>query len=291
MAFFDNFRKPKPRDPNQFWHELSQRVNLDRSPLQAMSEEELGELISQAQASYRRAISAERAGEMAFARCYYEKAFTLLPTHIEALDNYAIGFVEELNFAEAIPYFEQSAAAEPNSPLAFVYLVKCYEETGAADQSQACAAYLAHHWPDKSPYLDWSHLGKPQEKQLLAPPFEEGQVWKYKARACDETSTVWIKSIDQGVDGKPIVHISVADVAHPQGGTMFVSHLPYDADALRNCVTSQLDQKQVWDRKDDHFGEGYGMWFEAYNDGKAGIFTAPLDDILEGMLQSMPKAP
>ena len=178
MKLLDRFRKSKKSDPNDFWYRLSKKVGLDRGPLQDMTEEQLGELVSKAQAAYRQGIAADRAGEMSVARSFYRQAFTLLPTHIEALDNCAIGLVEELNFSDAIPLFEQSAVAEPNSPLAFVYLVKCYEETGAKEESADCANYLLHHWPDKSPYVDWSHLGKPQIKRLLAPPLEEGQVWQ-----------------------------------------------------------------------------------------------------------------
>ncbi len=288
MKIFDRFKQSKKSDPNEFWHKLSDDVNLDRRPLQDMSEDELGKVISEAQAAYRQGISAERAGETSEARECYRKAFTLLPTHIEALDNYAIGLVEELNFSAAIPLFEQSAVAECNSPLAFVYLVKCYEETGEAKKANACAQYLVHHWPDKSPHIDWSHLGKPQEKQLLAPPLEEGQVWQYKARDCDGNSTVWVKLIEPGIDGNVMVHISVSDVLAPDGSFVFLSHLPYDATALLACLTSKSEIKQAWSREDDHFGEGYGMWFEAYNVGEAGVFTAPLNEIIEGMLQNIP---
>lgn len=288
MGFFDRFKSSPQDDPNEIWNQLCEKVDLDRSSLQELPEEELGELITKAQASYRRGLSADRAGELSYARHYYRQAFTLLPTHIEALDNYAIGYVEELKFAEAIPYFEQSAVAEPNSPLAFLYLLKCYDETGSKAQSEACARYLIHHWPDKSPYIDWSHLGKPREKQLLAPPLEEGQVWKYKARDCDSSSTVWINLIEEGVNGTVIVHISITDVLAPDGNRLFISHFPYDADALKECLTTQLDEKQAWDREDDHFGEGYGVWFEAYNEGEAGVFTAQLDYILDGMMQAIP---
>jgi tetratricopeptide (TPR) repeat protein len=288
MPIFDKSGKSQTSDPNEFWNRISEKVNLDRQPLLDMPREELGELISKAQGWYIQALSAEAAGEIEAARKCYQRAFTLLPTHIEALDNHAIGLVEEFRFSEAIPFFEQSAAAEPSSPLAFVYLVKCYEETGAMEESASCARYLLHHWPDKSPYIDWSHLGKPEPKQLIAPPLEEGQVWNYKTRNCDENSRVWIRLIEPGPAGKTIVHISVTDVRAPNGSLKFFSHLPYDADALLDCVTSRLNEKQTWDCDDDHFGEGYGLWREAYNSGEAGIFTAPLNEVLEGLVQAIP---
>lgn len=288
MKFLDKFKKRTKSDPNELWNTLSTERPIDRGPLQALTKAQLGELISQAQAAYRQGISADRAGEISISREFYRKAFTLLPTHTEALDNYAIGLAEELKFSEAIPFFEQSAVAEPNSPLAFVYLLKCYEETRDARKAEACERYLVHHWPDKSPHLDWSHLGTPQQRQIVAPPFAEGQVWRYKSRECDTNSAVWIKLVEPSADGNSIVHISVADVRAPDGGLMFISHLPYSASALLNCITSKCESSQTWNREDDKFGEGYGIWFEEFNIGKAGVFTAPLKEIIDVMLQNFP---
>jgi tetratricopeptide (TPR) repeat protein len=288
MKFFDKFRKPKNSDPIDFWNRISKKINLDRRPFEEMARDELERLISSAQAAYRQGISADRAGEVSISRKFYQQAFTLLPSHIEALDNYAIGLVEERNFSAAIPFFEQSAAAEPNSPLAFVYLVKCYEEMGAKSESASCVQYLRHQWPDKSPFIDWSHLEKPKVKRLLAPPLEEGQVWKYNTRECDKDSTIWIKLIEPGAQGSVIVHISVLDVRAQNNSLMFISHLPFDAKAILDSVTLKTNLRQAWDREDDHFGEGYGMWFEAYSSGKAGVFTAPLNQVLDGMFQIIP---
>lgn len=288
MKFFDKFKKPRKEGPNEFFSQLECKVMLDRASLQAMGEKELGELITKAQASYRQGLAADRAGEISVAREFYRHAFNLLPTHIEALDNYAIGLVEELNFVDATPIFEQSAVGEPSSPLAFVYLVKCYQEIGSDKDAKACAQYLSHNWPDKSPYLDWGHLGQPKEKRLLAPPLEEGQIWYYNTLEGDETSTIWIKLIELDTLGQPIVHISVADVLAPDDSLMFISHLPYDAKALLDCVTTQSNEKQRWNREDDHFGDGYGMWFEAYNAGEAGVFTAPINEIISGILKTIP---
>ena len=141
--------------------ELESRVTLDRRSFLALSEAELAEVISKAQGFYFHGLAASRAGEEPVARSLYRKAFELLPTHIEALDNCAIGLVEELRFAEAIPLLEQSAVAEPTSPLAFLYLTKCYQETGQNRLAFHCIQYLAQNWPDKSPTIDWSHLGQP----------------------------------------------------------------------------------------------------------------------------------
>ena len=85
-----------------------------------------------------------------------------------------------------------------------------------------------------------------------------------------------------------MVHISVADVLAPDDRLIFLSHLPYDAAALMDSLTLMLNEKQALGREDDHFGEGYGMWFEAYNSGKAGVFSAPLSDVLEGVLKHIP---
>lgn len=36
---------------------------------------------------------------------------------------------------------------------------------------------------------------------------------------------------------------------------------------------------------DDHSGEGYGSWNAAHQQGKAGVFTAEVSEILEGVVK------
>ena len=224
-------------EANVILTELKDTVTLDRRLLQSLPSEELSELVSKAQGAYFHGLSAARAGNKDVAGTFYRKAFELLPTHIEALDNYAIGLAEELKFQKARPYFEQSAIADPSSPLAFVYLVKCYQETGKNRLAFLAANYLAFYWPDKSPFPDWTHLGQPRRPlPLIAPPFAEGQVWTYKARPVDQSSRIWIRLVELYQENEPIVHISVTDVYQSDDHKVFLSHLPYELAALSDSV-------------------------------------------------------
>lgn len=278
MGFFDGFSRAGA-DPDAFWLELVERVNLDRSALQAMSGDELDEVVSSAQAAYRQAICADRAGRPDVALKFYRQAFTLLPTHAEALDNYAICLFEQQKFAEAIALFEQSAVAEPSSALPLVYLVKCYEETGASRLAAGCVCYLQREWPDKSPFVDWAAAAAARPA-ALAPPLQEGQLWSYRCKPGHEGSKIWIRLIEPDKDGRVIVHISVVDLRVSEDRTLFMSHLPYDAEALLGGLLQPLDEEPDWGLEDDCFGEGYGHWFNAYSAGQAGVFTAPLAEVV-----------
>ncbi len=268
--------------------ELEQRVDLKRKSLRKLSEPELADLITTAQAQYSQGLAASRCGEEEVARSHYQKAFGMLPTHAEALDNYAIGLVEELRFADAVPFLEQSAYAEPSSPLAFLYLTKCYQETGQPRLAVMCIEYLKNNWPDKSPVIDWSHLGQPQPKQpSLAPPFSEGQVWKFAERASDDASRVWIRLVEMAEAG-PFVHISVLlDSPSEQHDRLFVSHLPYAPDGLLASNLIVTDERQQWDLPDDHFGEGFVEWGRAFQAGNAGVFTASVAEVVGTIVQQM----
>ncbi|WP_446008407.1 tetratricopeptide repeat protein [Candidatus Electrothrix sp.] len=288
MSLFDNCEKKEIDEANAILTELEGRVKLDRQRLQTLSQEELSELIDKAQANYIYGLSTSRAGNEEVAQNFYRKAFELLPTHIEALDNYGIGLVERLEFEEAIPYFEQSVVADPSSPLAFVYLVKCYQETENNRMAYMAITHLKCHWPGKSPFVDWSHLGQPKHLPMLVPPFAEGQVWRNKTRSADESSRIWIRLVDLYQESQPVVHISLAHVSpSADGSIIFVSHLPYEPTALSSCVAELTDEKQQWGLEEDRFGEGYGIWLESYNAGEAGVFTAPVDEVVDGLMKGV----
>jgi len=266
--------------------ELNERVKIDRQQFQTMPEDKLSELVSKAQASYINGLAASRAGEEAEARKRYKIAFELLPTHTEALDNCAIGLVEELRFADAIPFLEQSACAEPQSALAFCYLTKCYQETGQNKLALQCIEYLKNNWPDKSPVVDWSFLGKPKpDLELASPPYREGQVWKFRDTPEFASSKVWIRLVDIE-KGDPVVHVSVLhkDAA---GKEIFISHLPYDPQGLKESNLELTDEQHQWDLPDDHFGEGFGIWREAFDAEQAGVFAETVSDVVTDLLKQM----
>jgi tetratricopeptide (TPR) repeat protein len=274
---------PSESDAVRAWRRLSERRPVDRSSLQAMSQEAISELIQDAQGHYLQALYADESGSRDAARKHYIAATTLLPTHIEALDNLGITLVEDLRFSDAIPYLEQSAVAEPRSPLAYVYLVKCYQEAGRHRDAFEMAQYLAFHWPDKSPVVDWSHLGKPTSAvPLKADPFTPGQVWHY-ADTSSSVGTLWIRAVDLHFADTLILHISI-----PNSSRGFVSHLPFTWKSVQASVKQLTTDTQDWDRPDDRFGWGYHTWREAYKAGEAGVFDIPVADVLEELLGAPP---
>jgi hypothetical protein len=111
--------------------------------------------------------------------------------------------------------------------------------------------------------------------------FATGQVWKYKNRPGEDSSTLTILRIEYYATDT-IVHIRVdgVNVYSPKaagGYTHSILHLPYSPEALRNSVT-------VLKGKNEHipdFSEGYKEWRKSWDRGSAGYFTKDVKDIVE----------
>jgi hypothetical protein len=123
--------------------------------------------------------------------------------------------------------------------------------------------------------------------QLLAVPafatdFQEGQVWSYRTRPGEEASRIFIVRIDRDLSVRPIFHIYVdgLKLKNPlmEGGLQ--EHLPYapvDGESLEASVVELLQS----DAPMPHIGEGYSLWREAFGQGRAGVFTQPVDEIVQ----------
>lgn len=121
-----------------------------------------------------------------------------------------------------------------------------------------------------------------------ASDFAEGQVWAYRARAGEESSTLLINKIESDPDLGAIYHVSVSGVRvknphAPSGLTTDLPHFPVSNKTLeQSCI------KIVGHGKPNpQYLEGYAEWRGAFNRGNAGIFTisvAEIVDIVESTL-------
>ncbi len=66
----------------------------------------------------------------------------------------------------------------------------------------------------------------------------------------------------------------------------FVSHLPFSVAGLEKSVIELTEEGQQFELADDHVGEGYGSWNAAHQQRKAGVFTAEVSEILEGVVKT-----
>ena len=118
--------------------------------------------------------------------------------------------------------------------------------------------------------------------------YKEGQYWAYDARDQDEGAYVLINKIESHEKLGKIFHISFFNVKvkNPMisgGFSKEVPHSPVSKETLDKSVTRLLGTKP---ENPDYLG-GYKTWKEAFDAGKAGVFTIELREIVDGVEQAI----
>jgi hypothetical protein len=121
-------------------------------------------------------------------------------------------------------------------------------------------------------------------------PYSEGQVWAYKTRAGEDQSTVIINKVESDPKFGSIFHISVTGVRavnpHIAGGFQSeLPHFPVSLTTLEQSLTRLVRQG----KPNPNFKDGYKEWKSAFDQGKAGVFTtsiAELVDLIESAMAS-----
>jgi len=109
--------------------------------------------------------------------------------------------------------------------------------------------------------------------------FKVGECWSYKTRAGEEASFIVIQKIESLPKEGEVVHISVCDVkiktaAAEKGIVDKIGHLPIAGASLR----SSLKERVTKTIPETEWKQGYKIWREAYDAGKAGVFTQSVSD-------------
>ena len=118
--------------------------------------------------------------------------------------------------------------------------------------------------------------------------YQPGQVWTYKARAGEEDSRVTILKIDEHEILGNIVHlhisgVTIMDPPAPDRFAKVIHHAPFALAAVEDSVLEVQSEKVDL----PEFREGYEIWKEAFEDGKAGVFTVSIAAGIEAMAQSL----
>ncbi|HYV92448.1 MAG TPA: hypothetical protein VE978_11710 [Chitinophagales bacterium] len=129
---------------------------------------------------------------------------------------------------------------------------------------------------------------KNEPQIIVSDKFKVGQVWRYDNRPGEDSSTLTILKIEKYEKGDTIIHIRIDGVRIynpqlPSGYSDFIAHLPYSEKALSKCVTSLVGQNDTL----PDFSEGYKEWNEAFDNGKAGCWTADIKEAVDGIDQAM----
>jgi hypothetical protein len=117
-------------------------------------------------------------------------------------------------------------------------------------------------------------IGKSQE-------FKIGQVWSYETRDQEPNSRLQILKIDVISETEKYLHIAVVDlkIATSEVGKFVdrIGHLPMSEVALRKSVLKLVSKNEPL----PDFHDGYGMWREAFDAGKAGVFEVSVAEAVQ----------
>lgn len=122
----------------------------------------------------------------------------------------------------------------------------------------------------------------------MSADFKEGQYWSYKTRTHEKGSFVLINKIESNEKYGDIYHISIAKVKvkNPMidgGISTDLPHFPVSEATLNKSVTTLLGVMAV----NQEYLDGYKTWKEAFDSGKAGVFTIDLKEIVNIIEQSI----
>lgn len=112
--------------------------------------------------------------------------------------------------------------------------------------------------------------------------FRPGQVWRYATRPGEHQSRVQILRVDADPDAGEIIHVAITGVhlrrsSDDPSQTSVIGHVPVARAALEASGLSLEAQ----DAEVPDFKEGYDMWRAAFEEGKAGIFSVPIAEIVD----------
>jgi hypothetical protein len=119
-------------------------------------------------------------------------------------------------------------------------------------------------------------------KEVKDDKYQPGQVWSYKSRPGEESSTLTILRVEESPQGKRIVHIHVDGIRlkNCTGGPApdTVAHMPFARESLDASVTQQIRKGSV-----PPFKDGYSDWRKGWDEGKAGFYTITVAQAVDTM--------
>jgi hypothetical protein len=109
--------------------------------------------------------------------------------------------------------------------------------------------------------------------------FRAGQVWAFKTPAAQPNARLVILRVENDSKLGTIIHIAVTGVSYGKGQDT-IRHLPFAERAIEQSVTKlQHESGPIPD-----FAEGYQTWREAFDAGKAGIFTITVAEACDAVI-------
>jgi hypothetical protein len=118
--------------------------------------------------------------------------------------------------------------------------------------------------------------------------YKVGQKWSYETRSGDEKSYLVIVKIDHDPKLGKIIHVAMRGLRmknphSPDGISENVNHMPFSQEAIDKSGLKLLKEKTDL----PGFEEGYRSWREAFEAGRAGIYTITVAEAVQVMEASL----
>ncbi|WP_395372896.1 hypothetical protein [Marinicella sp. W31] len=125
------------------------------------------------------------------------------------------------------------------------------------------------------------------EKDDYKITFKKGQAWKYHARGNEPESRVIVLKVEQYENAGEVIHISVVGLSMKNKHDSSwlgkdISHMPFSKEALMKSVITFDKMVEVPD-----FSEGYVIWKDAFDKGKAGVYSVSVSEVVDFMEQTI----
>jgi hypothetical protein len=109
------------------------------------------------------------------------------------------------------------------------------------------------------------------------PKFSPGQLWSYRTREGEESSTVTVLRVETLAKIGVIVHVRIEGIhlKNCSGGASptSIGHAPMSREALDRSVTKLLEERRAL----PHYQEGYNEWRQACG----GVYTISVADVIK----------
>jgi hypothetical protein len=130
-------------------------------------------------------------------------------------------------------------------------------------------------WAQQEPNAHAKTCVEPQG--ATDPKFSPGQVWSYRTREGEESSTITVLRIESLPKVGVIVHVRIGEIhlKNCSGGPSptSIGHAPMSREALDRSVTKLLEQRRAL----PDYEEGYNEWRHACG----GVYTISVADVLK----------
>jgi hypothetical protein len=123
-------------------------------------------------------------------------------------------------------------------------------------------------------------------KDTTESKYKVGQVWSYKTRPDEKRSTFIVLKVESHPKLGNIIHIALRGLKLRKPNGEFIEaagHLPFAEEAINKSGVKLLKEKSEL----TDYEEGYGMWREAFDAGKAGVYTITVAEAVGVMEETL----